>query len=78
MSKYIDVVQDLVDEYNSNVHRTIGMRPLADVNHKDQESIRKMLRAIKAMKKSAMFKVGDGVRISKYKRLVFFKGCTLN
>ena len=60
---YFDVLNDIVNKDNA-VHRAIKMKPYAEYN-KDSN------------KKNPKFKVGDYVRISKYKN-VFAKGYTPN
>ncbi|XP_066601741.1 uncharacterized protein [Prorops nasuta] len=74
--KWRAMLQQLVDKYNSRKHRTIGMRP-ADVK---PEHANKLLATVFSNIKivgRAKFKVGDFVRISKYKN-VFAKGYTPN
>ena len=68
---YIDKLDDVVGEYNNTYHRTIKMRP---VNVKDDTFIdfKKEVND-----KGSKFKVGDHVRISKYKNIVA-KKCTPN
>ena len=68
---YFDVLDDIVNEYNNTVHRTIKMKPIdltsdsyAEYNEDSNE-------------KDPKFKVGDHVRMSKYKN-VFAKGYTAN
>ena len=64
---YIDKLDDIADEYNNTYHTTIKMKPI-DV--KDNTYIN----ADKEIKnKDPKFKVGDHVRISKYKNS-FAKG----
>ena len=64
---YIDKLDDIVDEYNNTYHTTIKMKPI-DV--KDNTSIN----ANKEINKNnPKFKVGDHIRISKYKN-IFAKG----
>ena len=68
---YINKLDDIVDEYNKTYHTTIKMKP-NDV--KDNTYIN----ADKAINnKDPKFKVGDRVRISKYKN-IFAKGYTPN
>ena len=70
-SVYIDKLDDIVNEYNNTHHRTIKMKP-TDV--KDNTYINNG----KAVNdKDSKFKVGDHVRISKYKN-IFAKGYTPN
>ena len=60
---YFDVLDDIVNKYNNTVHRTIKMKPIdvtsdsyAEYNEDSNE-------------KDPKFKVGDHVRISKYKNI---------
>ena len=70
-NEYIDKLDDIVDEYNNTYHTTIKMEPM-DV--KDNTYIN----ADKEIKnKDPKFKVGDHVRISKYKN-IFGKSCMPN
>ena len=68
---YYDVLDDIVRKYNNTCHRTIKMKPIdvrddsfAEYNEESNE-------------KDPKFKVGDHVRISKYKD-IFSKGCDPN
>ena len=68
---YFDVLNDSVDEYNNTYHRTIKMKPIdvkSDSFPKYNEEFNK---------KDPRFKVGDHVRISKYKN-IFAKEYTPN
>ena len=69
---YIDKLDDIVNEYNNTYHRTIKMKP---VDVKDNRDIVSMeLQSSKEVNdKDPNFKVGDYVRISKYKN-IFAKG----
>ena len=68
---YINKLVDIVNEYNNKYHRTIQMKP---VDAKDNTYID----SVKAVNnKDPKFKVGDHVRISKYKN-IFAKGYTPN
>ena len=69
---YIDKLGDIVDEYNNTYHRTIKMKP---VDVKDNTYIDSMeLNSKKEVNNNdPKFKVGDYVRISKYKN-IFAKG----
>ena len=73
---YFDVLDDTVNKYNNTVHRTITMKPIevtddyyAEYNEHSME--------LHSNKKDPKFKVGDNVRISKYKN-IFAKGYTPN
>ena len=68
---YFDVLDDILDEYNSTVHRTIKMKPIAVtsvsyVEYNEDSNVTKL-----------KFKVGDHVRISKYEN-IFAEGYTQN
>ena len=68
---YFDVLDNIVDKYNNTVHRTIKMKPI-DVADNSFAEYNEDLN-----KKDLKFKVGDYVRISKYKN-IFAKGYTPN
>ena len=68
---YIDKLDDIVDEYNNTYHRTIKMKP-TDVKDNTYIDFEKEVND-----KDPKFKVGDHVRISKYKN-IFAKGYTPN
>ena len=70
-SVYIDKLDDIVDEYNNTYHRTIKVKP-ADVKDNTYIDFKK-----EVTNKDSKFKVGDHVRISKYKK-IFAKGCAPN
>ena len=64
---YIDKLDDIVDEYNNTYHTTIKMKPI-DVKDNTYINADKEIN-----NKDPKFKVGDRVRISKYKN-IFAKG----
>ena len=68
---YFDVLDDIVDKYNNTVHRTIKMKPV-DVTSDSYAEYNEDSNATKRK-----FKVGDLVRILKYKN-IFAKGYTNN
>ena len=67
---YYDVLDDVVNKYNNTKHSTIKMKPIDIKNNKrvytDEHN-----------EKDSRFKVGDRVRISRYKN-IFAKGYTPN
>ena len=68
---YFNVLDNVVNKYNSTVHKTIKKKPIdvtSDCYAQYNEDFNK---------KDPKFKVDDHVRISKYKNL-FAKGCTPN
>ena len=68
---YIDKLDDIVNEYNNAYHRTIKMKPV-DVKDNTNNDFEKEVND-----KDPKFKVGDYVRISKYKNILA-KGYTPN
>ena len=66
---YYDVLDDVVKKYNNAKHSTIKMKPI-DVRDKN-----KRVYIDEYNEKDIRFKVGDRVRISKFKN-IFAKGCT--
>ena len=68
---YYDILDEIVDKYNNTYHRTIKMKPINVKNNSfakyNEES----------NEKDPKFKVGDHVRISKY-RNIFTKGYAPN
>ena len=68
---YIDKLDDIVDEYNNTYHRTIKMKPI-DVKGNTYINIDEEVND-----NDPKFKVGDQVKISRYKN-IFAKGYTPN
>ena len=68
-NKWIDILDDLVYNYNHTMHRTIGLKP-SDVNetNKDQVWMRLFGTPVGDIP-SSKFKIGDLVRISRYKNI---------
>ena len=66
---YFDVLIDIVDEYNDTYHKTIKMKPI-DVGDNSFAKYNE-----ESNEKDPKFKVGDHVRISRFKT-VFAKGYT--
>ena len=64
---YFDVLDDIVNKYNNTVHGTINLKPV-DVKDNTYVDSKKEVND-----KDPKFKVGDHVRISKYKN-IFAKG----
>ncbi|CAB4010659.1 integrase core domain-containing [Paramuricea clavata] len=75
--KWLDILQDLTDNYNSSVNRSIKTTP-ASVNESNWTEVWKTLFSHNLGKPSEpKFAVGESVRISKYKS-VFTKGYEAN
>ena len=68
---YYDVLDDVVNEYNNTKHSTIKMKP------KDVGNNNKRVYIDEHNEKDSRFKIGDRVRISKFKN-IFAKGYTPN
>ena len=68
---YYNVFDNIVNKYNNTVHRSIKMKPI-DVTSDSYAEYNEDFN-----KKDPKFKVGDNVRISKYKN-IFAKGYTPN
>lgn len=77
--KWLNHLQPIIDKYNSTTHRTIKMKPI-DVDVKNQEYLLKTAykqnQTLK-LNRNNKFKVGDFMRISKFKS-IFEKGYTPN
>ena len=63
---YIDKLDDIVNKYTNTYHRTIKMKP---VDVKDNTYI-DSIELLCSNDKDPKFKVGDHVRISKYKNII--------
>ena len=68
---YVDKLDEIVGEYNNTYHRTTKMKPI-DVKDKRYIDFKKDVND-----KDLKYKVGDHVRIPKYKN-IFAKGYTPN
>ena len=68
---YYDVLDDIVNEFNNTKHNTIKLKP------KEVRDNYKRVYIDEHNKKRSRFKVGDRVRISKFKN-IFAKGYTPN
>ena len=65
------MLDDIVNKYNNTIHKTIKMKPIDVTNDSYVESNED------SNKRNPKFKVGDRVRISKYKN-IFAKGYVPN
>ena len=66
---YFNVLDDVVDKYNNTVHNSIKIKPKDVTDDSFVEYVEE------STKKDPKFKIGDNVRISKYKN-IFAKGYT--
>ena len=60
---YFDVLDDIVDKHNNTYHKTIKMKPI-DVKSDSYAEYH-----VDSNEKDPKFKIGDHVRISKYKNI---------
>ena len=76
--KYIDILQKLLTEYNNKYHSSIKMAPNSVTPDNSKEVFNTLYGSFEhevPPKKPPKFRIGDFVRISKYKR-AFEKGYT--
>src|SRR5436190_9977499 len=74
--KWIDMLSQLVAEYNARKRRTIGMKPI-DVTPTIADKLLNTVYDNVKIAAPARFKVGESVRVSKFKT-IFEKGYTPN
>lgn len=60
--RWIDILQDVLKQYNTSTHRTIGMRP-ADVTKADEQHLLRKYGSSPPVPKCVKLKPGDRVRI---------------
>ena len=76
---YLDMLPKLVEQYNNTKHSSIKMTPVEASKKKNEGLVYFNLYGdMETLKQKQKFKIGDKVRISKYKRNVFDKGYTPN
>ena len=74
--RYVDVLQQIIDNYNQTPHRSIGMAPIL-VNFDNRKEVFEKLYPNRQDKLPPRLKVGDKVRIAQEKT-IFEKGYTRN
>ena len=76
---YYDVLDDVVNKYNNTKHSTIKTKPIdvGDTTKSSAIALNKRVYIDEHNEKDSRFKVGDRVRISKFKN-IFAKGYTPN
>ena len=78
-TQYLDMLPKLLKQYNNTKHSSIKMTPVEASKKKNQGIVYFNLYGnMEPLSAKPKFKVGDKVRISKYKRNVFDKGYTPN
>ena len=79
---YSDILPKILASYNNSKNRSIGMTPNQARKPENYGGVYWNLYGDSRMRESsfsvAVFKIGDTVRISKYKRKTFDKGSTPN
>ena len=76
---YLDILLEILKKYNNTNHSSIKMTPVDASKKKNEGTVYFNLYGnLKRLLSKPKFKVGDKVRISKYKRKVFDKGHTPN
>lgn len=69
---WIDMIQDVVEEYNGKKHASIGMAP-STVNKTNADLVLQRLGVSKTPIKKPKFKVGQWVRTSRWQKNIFSK-----
>ena len=78
-TQYLDMLPKLVKQYNNTKHSSIKMTPIEASKKKNEGTVYFNLYGnLEQVSSKPKFKIGDKVRISKYKRNVFDKGYTPN
>ena len=73
-NKYLDILPKVMSDYNNTIHSTVKMTPTEESNIENKHKINYVSLITKEKPK---FKIGDRVRIYKYKKL-FSKGYETN
>ena len=75
---YLDILPKILSQYNNTKHSSIKMTPIEASKKKNESAVYFNLYGdMKQSSPKPRFKIGDKVRISKYKRKVFDKGTHL-
>ena len=78
-TQYLDILPKILKQYNNTKHRSIKMTPVEASMKKNEGLVYFNLYGdMETSKQKPKFKIGDKVRISKYKRNLFDKGYTPN
>ena len=74
-TQYLDILPKILEKYNNTKNSSIKMTPIEASKKKNEGSVYFNLYGdLKPLTSKSKFKVGDKVRISKYKRRPFNKG----
>ena len=78
-TQYLDILPKILKQYNNTKHSSIKMTPVEASKKKNESTVYFSLYGdMEQLSSKPRFKVGDKVRISKYKRKIFDKGYTPN
>ena len=76
---YLDILTKILEQYNNTKHSSIKMTPVEASKKKNESTVYFNLYGdMEQLSSKPKFRIGDKVRISKYKRKVFDKGYTPN
>lgn len=75
--QYLDILPKILSQYNNTKHNSIKITPI-EASKKSNEIYFNLYGDINTSKQKPKYKIGDKVRISKYKRQLFDKGYTPN
>ena len=76
---YLDILPKILEQYNNTKHSSIKMTPVEASKKKNESTVYFNLYGdMEQLLSKPKFKIGDKVKISKYKRKVFDKGYTPN
>lgn len=75
--KWINILDEILHKYNTTVHSTTGFKPSKVTKKNEKDILNSAYTHLKILDMKTKFKVGDHVRISKY-RHAFSKGYTPN
>lgn len=75
--RWVDTIDQIVNEYNNRVHRTIKMKPALVTKDDEKRLLSTVYSVNEPLHVKTKFKIGDHVRISKYKH-IFEKQYTPN
>ena len=78
-TQYLDILPKILKQYNNTKHSSIKMTPTEASKKKNQGLVYLNLYGdMEQLSSKPKFKIADKVRISKYKKKTFDKGCTPN
>ena len=76
-TQYLSILPKMLEQYNNTKHSSIKMTPAEASKKKNESTVYfNLCSDMEQLSSKPKFKVGDKVRISKYKRKIFDKGYT--